>query len=76
MCEQLLALVSCGRLQPAALSEEATEGDAGLRRAPGSGLMSDELALMWRVICTWLQVLTAPPTDQIMSPRPCKGMVI
>ncbi|EIE21059.1 hypothetical protein COCSUDRAFT_43416 [Coccomyxa subellipsoidea C-169] len=51
----LLALIACGRLQPAALSEEATEGDAGLRRAPGSGCMSDELALMWRVICTWLQ---------------------
>lgn len=55
-CLQLLALIECGRLQPAALTEEATEGDPGLRRAPGSGPMPDEVALMWRIFCTWLQV--------------------
>ncbi|CAL8469060.1 g8601 [Coccomyxa elongata] len=53
--EVLLALIECGRLQPAALTEEATEGDPGLRRAPGSGPMLDEVALMWRIFCTWLQ---------------------
>ncbi|BDA45173.1 probable condensin complex subunit 3 at N-terminal half [Coccomyxa sp. Obi] len=51
----LLALIECGRLQPAALTEEATEGDPGLRRAPGSEPMPDEVALMWRIFCTWLQ---------------------
>lgn len=53
---QLLALIECGRIRPAGLSKEAAEGDAGLRRAPGSPPMSDELAMMWRIICTWLQV--------------------
>jgi hypothetical protein len=56
MTLQVLALIHCGRLQPLAMGREAGEGNAGLRRDLGAGPMSAELALMWRVVCTWLQV--------------------
>lgn len=56
MPTQVRELIQCGRLQPLAMGKEAVEGNAGLRRAPGAKPMSAELALMWRVVCTWLQV--------------------
>ena len=53
------ALIDCRRLQPLSLPTEAVEGPVSLRQATsGGGLLSAELALMWRVLCTWLQVGT------------------
>ena len=53
------ALIDCGRLQPLNLPTEALEGPMSLRQAASGGsLLSAELALMWRVLCTWLQVET------------------
>ena len=54
---QVKALIDCGRLQPLNLPTEALVGPMSLRQAAiGGGLLSAELALMWRVLCTWLQV--------------------
>lgn len=59
---QVEALIDCQRLQPLALPKEATEGAMSLREATAGGaLLSTELALMWRVVCTWLQVPSAFP---------------
>ena len=56
---QVTALVECGRLQPLAMPEEATGGGMSLRQVADGGLMSAEVALMWRIVCTWLQVYPA-----------------
>jgi hypothetical protein len=54
--EQVRALIECQRLQPLALPEEGAEGPMSLRQAAAGGLLSAEVALMWCVVCTWLQV--------------------
>ena len=56
----MVALVECGSLQPLAMSEEATGGGMSLRQVADGGLMSAQSALMWRIVCTWLQVYPAP----------------
>ena len=50
------ALIECQRLQPLALPDEGTEGPMSLRQAAAGGLLSAEVALMWCIVCTWLQV--------------------
>ena len=67
---QVTALVECGRLQPLAMPEEATGGGMSLRQVADGGLMSAELALMWRIMCTWLQVYPAAPCGY-NAPFPC-----
>ena len=42
-----------------ALPKEATEEDMSLRKVESNSLLSAELSLMWRVVCTWLQVRIA-----------------
>jgi len=56
---QVNALIQCQRLQPLALPKEATEGDISLRKVEDGDLLSAEVSLMWRVVCTWLQVRVA-----------------
>lgn len=56
---QVLALIECRRLQPLAMSDEATGGGMSLRQVSEGGLLSAEVALMWRIVCTWLQVCPA-----------------
>jgi len=56
---QVNALIQCQRLQPLALPKEATVADIGLRKVEDGDLLSAEVSLMWRVVCTWLQVRVA-----------------
>lgn len=62
------ALIECQRLQPLAPPEEEIGGPMSLRQAAGGGLLSAEVALMWCVVCTWLQVWL--PNYQPFSPLP------
>lgn len=56
---QVEALIECGRLQPLAMSDEAAGGGSSLRQVASGSLLSAEVALMWRIVCTWLQVCPA-----------------
>ena len=70
---QVKALIDCGRLQPLNLPTEALEGPMSLRQAAnGGGLLSAELALMWRVLCTWLQVKLPLHTSVIILWEMCQ----
>ena len=66
----MVALVECGSLQPLAMSEEATGGGMSLRQVADGGLMSAQSALMWRIVCTWLQVYPATSLSST-APFPC-----
>lgn len=54
---QVRCLIEGGRLRPAALAPEQATG-AGLRQDPAAEALSPEEALLWRVVCTWLQART------------------
>lgn len=63
MAVQVRCLIGCGRLRPAALAPDQAAG-AGLRRDTAAEALSPEEALLWRVVCTWLQAGLPPPFAQ------------
>ncbi len=69
---QVKALIECKRLQPLAMPDEATGGGMSLRQVAGGALLSAEVALMWRVVCTWLQVGSAASCNPVQS-IPCSN---
>ena len=65
---QVKALIECKRLQPLAMPDEAAGGGMSLRQVAGGALLSAEMALMWHIVCTWLQVCSAAFYNPVKLP--------